>query len=223
LLLWTPLGLPSEMLRSVIAQPTNICRGGFEVFAQAGTPKMYFCSAGVGLLTMAGPLLLIVAAFYFRKTLSALVRRYARLLPTEAQFLVAPLLATLLFAMSWSGSHFSTGNGMGIMPQTLFPAVIGLFTFAVGRWGPDAQRRLAPFFDLRDRYPMRLRIAAAIVVPIALSLIITAETRVSNTAFKEQLVVLVGLVSGFLALSPRSGNVLAGVAQQVVSLRPVRP
>jgi hypothetical protein len=70
---------------------------------------------------------------------------------------------------------------------------------------------------------MRLRIAAAIVVPLALSLIITAETRVSNTAFKEQLVVLVGLVSGFLALSPRSGNVLAGVARQVVSLRAARP
>lgn len=221
--LWTPLGLPSELLRGLIAQPTNICRGGFEAFADAGTPKMYFCSAGVGILTMAGPILLMVGAFVFRKTLTAFVRRFAAYLPREAQFMVAPLLATLLFAMSWSGSHFATGATMGIIPQRFFPAAIGLFTFAVQRWGGDVQRRLTPFFDLRDRYPTRLRIAAAVVVPLVLSLLITSETRVSNTAFKEQLVVLVGLVSGFLALAPRSGDVLSGVAGQVAALRPARP
>lgn len=213
--LWYPLGLPSEAVRNVVAQPTAICRGGFEAFADAGTPKMYVCSFGVALMTMLGPILIIALAFAARRTLTRIVLQGATRLPAGTRFLVGPLVSTLVFAMAWSGSHYQTSWLIGlVLPQTMFPAVIGVFTYAVGRWGGDLQRRLGAFFDLRDRFPMKARIAAAVLAPLVFAFVLTAETRVSLTAQKEQLVVLFGMATGFLALAPRTGDVLAGVSRQ---------
>ena len=218
-LLWYPLGLPSEAIRNVVAQPTAICRGGFEAFAEAGTPKMYVCSFGVAIMTMLGPVIILALAFVFRRTLSALVARITQRLPVQTRTLIGPILATLIFAMAWSGSHYQTSWLIGlVLPQTMFPAVVGVFTYAVGRWGADFQRRLAPFFDLRDRFPMKARVAAAVLAPLIFAFLLTAETRVSLTAQKEQLIVLFGLASGFLALAPRRGDVLSGVSRQLESV-----
>ena len=81
------------------------------------------------------------------------------------------------------------------------------------RYGPTLQQRLAGFFELRDRFPARLRFAIAFAVPILISLLITAEFRVTQTALKEQLVVLISLCCGYLALAPRDGDPLSGVKQ----------
>jgi len=213
--LWYPLGLPSEIVRNVVAQPTAICRGGFEAFAEAGTPKMYLCSFGVALMTMLGPIVIIALAFAGRRALAGLVLRGAARLPSGTRFLVGPLVSTLIFVMAWSGSHYQTSWLIGlVLPQTMFPAVIGVFTYAVGQWGGAFQRRLGPLFEVRDRFPMKVRIAAALLAPLVIAFLLTAETRVSLTAQKEQLIVLIGMASGFLALAPRSGDVLAGVSQQ---------
>jgi hypothetical protein len=217
--LWYPLGLPSEIIRTVLAQPTNICRGGFEAFFDVGTPKMYFCSAAVGVLTMAGPIAILIVAFIYRGAVMRVVRQLRGRVPKEAEFLVAPVAATLIFTLAWAGSHFSTATKVGLLPQTVFPGVIGLFTFAVARWGGDVQKRLAGFFDRRDKYPLKVRAAAAVAVPFVLSFLLTNETRVTATALKEQIVVSVGLISGFLALAPRSGDVLAGVTREVAGMR----
>lgn len=224
-LLWYPLGLPSEMVRNVVAQPNLICRFGstsatdiFGAAVAAGTPRMYVCSWGVAILTMAGPLILIALAFVYRKALAGLVRLVAVRLPGEFRFLVAPVVATLVFAMAWSGSHYQTSGMIGFLPQTIFPAVVGVFTYAVARWGGALQRRLAPFFDVRDRLPMKARVALTVVFPIVFAFLLTAETRVSLTAQKEQVVVLVGLVTGFLMLAPRRGDVLTGVSQQLATV-----
>lgn len=222
--LWYPLGLPSELVRNVVAQPTLICsfgRGPTDIFAAAagaGTPRMYLCSWGVAILTMAGPLALIALAFVFRRALTRLVGASAARLPQETRFAVGPAVATLVFTMAWSGSHYQTSWLIGFLPQTIFPAVVGVFTYAVGRWGATLQSRLAPFFDLRDRFPMKVRIAAAIVAPIVFAFLLTAETRVSLTAQKEQVIVLFGLATGFLMLAPRRGDVLAGVSQQLATV-----
>ena len=224
LLLWYPLGLPSELVRNVIAQPAAICSFGsgsadiFAAAAAAGTPRMYLCSFGVAVLTMAGPIALLVAAFLLRRTIAGLVRRWIGLVPEGLRFLVAPLLSSLLFGLAWAGSHYTTAWSVGLLPQTLFPGVIGLFTFTVARWGSVIQRRLVAFFDLRDRFPMKVRIGVALLVPIVISLVLTAENRVSFNAVKEQLIVLIGLTSGFLALAPRHGDVLAGVSRQVATV-----
>lgn len=223
-LLWYPLGLPSEIVRNLVAQPTLICsfgRGPGDVFAAAagaGTPRMYACSWGVAILTMAGPLALIALAFVYRRALQRLVGVLAGRLPQELRFAVGPVIATLVFAMAWSGSHYQTSWTIGFLPQTVFPAVVGVFTYAVGRWGAALQRRLAPFFDVRDRLPRAGRIVLAIIFPMAFAFLLTAETRVSLTAQKEQVIVLVGLATGFLMLAPRRGDVLAGVSRELVTV-----
>ncbi|MEK7215695.1 MAG: hypothetical protein AAB289_08890, partial [Chloroflexota bacterium] len=125
------------------------------------------------------------------------------------------ITATLFFTISWSGAHTATALQSGILPQTMFPAVVGLFTFAVVRYGPPLQRSLVSFFDVRDRYPMKLRFGVAILVPFLASLLITFESRVSQTALKEQVVVVISLVTGYLAMAPRSGDLLAAVKDLV--------
>lgn len=224
LVLWYPLGLPSELMRGLIAQPTVICSFGggpnefFAAAAAAGTPRMLLCSSAVAALTMAGPVLLIAVAFVYRKALTRIVKAVTARLPAEISFLFAPLLATVLFAMAWSGSHYTTAWSFGLLPQTLFPGVVGLFTFAVARWGGAAQTRLGAFFERRDRVPAKARLGLAALVPIAVSLVLMGEDRVSLPALKEQIVVIVGLASGFLALAPRSGDVMSGVRQQAVAV-----
>lgn len=216
LLLWYPLGLPSELVRSLIAQPTAICRydNVFAASFDAGTPRMYLCSFGVAVLTMAGPVALIVLVYVLRASVRAAIAGAAARAPVNVAWLLAPLAATLAFELAWSGSHYTTAWTIGLLPQVAFPAVVGLFTYTVSRWGSVAQSRLAPLFDVRDGYPPSLRVVAAFVATLLVSFVLTLETRVSLTAVKEQLVVLFGLAAGFVMLAPRHGDVFAGVREQ---------
>ncbi len=181
---------------------------------------MYLCSARVGAMTMVGPIAMIVILFLLRAPITRGTQRLAQRTPENARFLVAPVLATLMFTIPWAGAHYKTSGQNGILPQTVFPAVVGLFTFAVTRWGPALQRRLGRFFDMRDRVPVPLRMLAAALVPMAIALLITNEDRVTDSAQKEQFVVLLALVAGYLALVPRSGSLAAAARSLMRSRQP---
>lgn len=209
---WTPLGWPPGFIRALVPQ-TN-CVG-----VPIQSAQMYLCSVKVAMLVLAGPLVVMVVMFLLRKQITAQVGRLAPRLPQEARFLVAPVLATAFFVMGWSGAHQQTAFQSGILPQNVFPAVIGLFTFAVVRFGPKVQGALVAYFDVRDRFPVWMRLGVAILVPMLISVIITNQDRVSQEAFKEQFVVLVGLATGYLAMAPRSGDLLTGMRQAMTQLR----
>jgi len=66
-----------------------------------------------------------------------------------------------------------------------------------------------------------VRLIVLVVAPMVLSYIITNQDRVSQTATKEQVVVLFALSLGFLMLAPRSGDAMAGMSEQVGLKRPV--
>jgi hypothetical protein len=203
---WKLLGfIPAQLSRLV--NPGN-CSG-----LSVGTPEMYLCSAKVGLLTLTGPLLLIAVMFIFRKALSRLVKQILPSIPDGARFLAAPIVATLLFAMVWAGIHFQTGQRVGILPQKTFPALIGLFSFLTSHFLPQLQQKLKGLLDFRDKFPKWLRIVGVVLIPMLISLIITKQARVTQVAFKEQLVVLISLTLGFLALMPRTGSLAAGLRQ----------
>jgi len=213
LVLWYPLSIPTRIIRAII--PVNItCTS-----ATPGSLEMYICSAGVGLFTIAVPLLSIVIIFIFRKQLGKLVKKLTPKLPEESRFLIMPSFATIIFIISWSGAHKDTGFSWGILPQIVFPAIIGLFTYSVSRYGKNIQTSLKPFFDSRDKIPRLLRMAIAVAVPILISLAITAQERVSFEAVKEQFVVLVALITGFLVIAPRSGDMMAG-AKKIIEEQP---
>jgi hypothetical protein len=199
---WTPLSLPARIINSKVPQGdcTNL---------NPGTFAMYLCSAKVAALTLVGPAVVMVGLLLFQKPLTRAMKSVLGFVPDDARFLVAPTLATTLFAAVWSGAHFSGAEAQGLVSQATFPALVGLFTFLVSRYGPKvlSHPKLRRFFEARDRIsaPMRFLIAAG--TTLAFSLYVTYQDRVSQETLKEQLTVLVGVASAFLAMAPQSGNI----------------
>ncbi|MDD3579701.1 MAG: hypothetical protein PHW74_01625 [Desulfobacca sp.] len=201
---WIPFSWPPRLFTTLV--PPGNCSN-----YRVGSLAMYLCSAKIAVFILIVPLLTALLIFLLRRRLAALTARLIPHLPSAMHFLVAPSLATLFFVIVWAGAHYQTGGGSGILPQKLFPALIGLFTFITKRYGPGLQRALAGFFVSRDKVPKFLRFLAVLLVPTLLSLVITYQDRVSATATKEQVVVLVGLTMGYLMLAPHSGDLLAGI------------
>ncbi len=166
---------------------------------------MYFCSAKVALTVLLGPLAVCVVLLALRKALASWVRKLTARLPEAVRFLPAPLLAALLFGVVWAGAHAQTSDSQGLVSQKTFPALVGLFTYATMRYGRGLQKLLAGLFDLRDRLPRAMRWAALLGAPILLSLLLTAQERVTETALKEQVVVLFSLVLAYVLMTPRGG------------------
>ena len=209
---WWPLSQPSKAIRDIL--PNATCTG-----KTPGTTSMYICSAKVGALQVVGPVVMMGLVYVFRRQIKAWLNKTLPSMPEEGRFLFAPVIATLAFTLSWAGFHYDTADLNGLLPQRMFPVVIAIFTFGVARWGPALQRSFAGFFAWRDTFPVAARLAVLIGVPILLSYLITNQDRVSDTATKEQEVVIVALALGFLMLAPRQGNVLAGMGQTVAGLK----
>lgn len=198
-LTWSPFSEPSRTIGGLV-DPGNC------VTLEPGTLPMYGCSIRVGLLTLIGPLLIVGLLVIMRPLLRWAVAEGTRLLPAGARFLVPSLVATALFTLTWAGAHWATGDLVGLLPQRLFPAAIGLFTFLVIRFDAPLRRSLEPFFRRRAAVPTPVRVVLAILVPLLVALMITNEERVSDTATKEQVVVLVGLAVGYLAFAPEPAS-----------------
>ena len=178
-----------------------------------GSTTMFFCSAGVALLQLLPAAIALVLIFVFRKPLMRWVQGITPKLSPGIQFLVAPAVATCLFVIVWAGVHYTLPIQTGLLPQIIFPAVIGLFTFIVVRYSEGLQRALDPFFESRDRFPRWLRFVGVLAVPLLLSVLITQPWRTIVAAGPqlEHFIVLVALVVAFLLLAPRAGE-LAPIA-----------
>jgi hypothetical protein len=179
---------------------------------------MYGCSAVAGFVVIAGSLVIVLALFVLRRPIAKAVAALTARTPAEARFLIAPTVATLAFTIAWAGAHHATATQTGWVPQTLFPAVIGFFLYAIARWGEGIRRVLGPLLDLRDRFPIGYRLVAALLIPLVVALIITNEQRVTETAKKEQVVAVLALLTGFVALLPRSGSPLSGIERTLREL-----
>jgi hypothetical protein len=172
---------------------------------------MYLCSAKVAALTLVGPLAVTFVVVLFRRTIAKGVEKLSAKIPPSFRSVLGPGVATGCFTMSWSAMHSQTAGATGIVSQRMFPALIGLFTFAMSQFGPHLQRMMPGFFAFREKLPRILRFILAIAIPAAVALVITYQERVTNTAQKEQVVVLLSMCCGFLALTPRHGNLFAEV------------
>ncbi len=197
---WSLLGLPAHIIDVVI--PDANCAS-----LTPGTPPMYACSAAVGLVTVLGPLIVVAIAFALRKQIGQGMRATSGGLPSRFRFLVAPTVATGIFTMAYAEIHWNTATETGFVPQRYFPAVAGLFLLVATELGPQLTRRLSSVFDIRDQIPTALRLPVALLIPLLFSLVITYQDRVTQTALKEQLVILISLASTYLAFVPRNGNV----------------
>lgn len=196
--LWGVLGWPAEQVQGFVSERN--CIG--EV---PGTWDMYLCSARVGFFQVLGPLVIALMALAFRRPLGAAMGRLRKKLPA-GQSLVAPLAATGLFTMAYSPMHADTAGQEGIVSQQTFPAVVGVATMVMSRFGPAIAAKLQRQLAIRDRVPVLLRVPLALLVPVFLAYVLTDQDRVTEPARKEQLVILVTLAAGYLAVLPRSGR-----------------
>ncbi|MGB2853364.1 MAG: RHS repeat-associated core domain-containing protein [Dehalococcoidia bacterium] len=204
---WYPLGGPVYAIALAF-------RGFGCANVAPGSLQMFFCSAGVALLQLLPAAIALVLVFVFRKPLMRWVQQgITTKLSPGMQFLVAPAVATCLFVIVWAGVHYTLPIQTGLLPQIIFPAVIGLFTFIIVRYGDGLRRALDPFFESRDRFPRWLRFVAVLAVPLLISVLITQPWReiVAAGPQLEHFIVLVALVVAFLLLAPRGGE-LAPVA-----------
>jgi len=208
LVLWYPLGLPSALLRGAVPQLS--CKK-----IQPESTLMYLCSMGVALVTLIGPLLFILIIYRLRKPLRTILENLVKKTPEQYRFLMTSLFATIMFLIMWAGAHFETGQNVGLVPHMLFPVVIGLFTFVVGRYGGRIQKSLAFFFRIRDLIPRVLRLTFVLAVPFALSYKLTKQERVKLPELKEQIVVIAALLVGYLMLVPRRGDLIAGIRKLI--------
>lgn len=211
-ILWVPFAQPTEIVNDIVGDKNCAAK-------QPGTGEMRTCAATVAAWKMVGPLGIGVAVFVLRKHLAKWITKLSASLHPGARPLVGPLLATLLFLLVWAGSHASTGGQTGIIPQKAFPAIIGVYTYVVVRYGPALQQKMPTFFEKRERLPVIVRVLITLAVPTLVSLLITNQDRVSDTAQKEQFVVLIGLTLAYLMLSPKGGDI-AGAAAERLSMSP---
>lgn len=172
------------------------------VFWQPLATPSRFLATTLPLGAFLAPVALAVIVFVFRRAIGAFLRRATTLIPTPARFIVLPLVATILFAVSWAGSHFGHEGDVGLLPQIAFPAVSGIYAFAVARWGISPARPLAGYLRAKDRVPAKLRVVAVIALPTLVSYYLSRSLGPGQLALTQQLVVLAGLVIGYLMMAP---------------------
>lgn len=199
---WVPLGWPVQTIGVAVPQPT--CSGN--------GPVTWACSAVAAVAALAAPVGLLVVLFLGRRRIAEVIRRSVERLPVVARFLVGPSVATALFVLTWASAHHDVLQ-WGLVPQILFPALVGIFGWITVRWNLAIQQRLAAFFVRRDALPRSRRFAVAAAVPAVLGIVLGIDPM--GFAWKEQLVVLAGLASVYLALVPRTGDLIEAIEEAV--------
>lgn len=195
ILAWNTLGRPARFLGLLI--PDGTCAG-----VEPGSMAMYGCSIKVGFLTAGGPVALLILLLLVRRPIGRGIAFIRRKTLEDARFLVAPLATTALFVMFWAGLHPDSARIRGLVPQNVFPALIGLLGFVAVGYRDRIQRSLSSVLVLRRRVPRWARVLLTMLVPLALSLVLTAQQRVTQPVLKEQIVALLTLVFAYIALAP---------------------
>jgi hypothetical protein len=208
-LLWPVLAIPGKVLKDAI--PRGNCTS-----ETPGSSGMYFCSVKAGTLTALGPFITVVVALVFRRPIAAQVRKLTRGLPSSSNVLVMPVMATAMFTMTFAAIHDKTADQSGLVPQRMFPALVGLFTFAASRLAPMVSNRYGAAIDRRNSIPLAMRVVIALAIPLVTSYVLTNQERVSDTALKEQTIALLTLGTSYAALVPRDGDFL-GAGQRFLA------
>lgn len=193
---WGILGYIPSTTRS-LASPTS-CQG---LTSSLATFLCSFNGAGFALL---GSFLVALVMFLLRWPLTKMATSLVKPLPSPLPAFVLSLMATMFFAMAWSGSHPKFSGESGFIEENAFPAFIGLFTYITFTCHQGFQRRLDGFFTRRDKTSKWRRLAVAMAVPSVLSILLRMGPRPARL-LADQTVVLVSLILGYLLFTPRSG------------------
>jgi hypothetical protein len=200
LVLWWPLGFLPDLVSAFLT--SGACTESADSIAS------YLCGLRFAIIALSGPVLAFGLVIMYREHISRAIAGLVRSVPRGMRFLVAPLLCTAVFSISWAGSHFDAPLEWGLLPNIVFAAIVGVAGFVLSRWDPWIRARLAPFLTRRDRLGRRARYALALAAPLALGLLLTLGEPVTASSLKEQVIVIVGLICAYVALVPRTGDLL---------------
>jgi hypothetical protein len=166
------------------------------------------CSALLAIYSLIGSAAVMGILYVYRKALTRALGRLLAKLPGEAEFLSAPVLATVIFTLGWSGVAFHFFDRPGIVIDGLFPPVVGLLTYATTRYDPYVQRSLGPLLAVRDRWSLKVRLGASIAISFVLSLCFTPRL---EPPVRDQVLVIIAMIAGYLLLTPPKVGPAAGV------------
>ena len=110
--------------------------------------------------------------------------------------------------MTWGYVHSASPYKFGLVPQVIFPAFVGLFTFATAQYSGMLATYASRFLEARDRLPVWARVAIVIFVPLLVSVALMHQRPVTFLDLKQQVAVLISLAISFLALVPRGERVV---------------
>jgi hypothetical protein len=167
-----------------------------------GTFEMFLCSSKVAAEIFSGPFILCVLLFLSRNMILKLLVFFAARIPDWLRCLLFPATCTIFFGISWSAMHLETSDAVGIVSQRSFPALVGLITFVFLRFGNLIPGLIQPILNKRDVIPFPARALLTIAIPFFLSLVMNYQASVTNSAEKEQEIVLLSMVLAHLALVP---------------------
>jgi len=203
---WTPLSWPPIWINQIVTVVTpGSCSG---LFARGSLFTL--CAGTLGIISMSGSFIALGLLLFFRQQLTQLVQRLMARMPQEVGFLAAPVIATLVFTMTWAGNAFHFPNRNGIVSDGLFPSVVGLLTYITIRYGPGLMERLAALMVRRDQLSPKVRLGLVIAIMWLISILLEGKVRFP---VRDQLLVIIGVIVGYLALAPSKGNLGAGLQE----------
>lgn len=203
LIAWIPLSAPTRFLRALFSHG-----GAFTLGSSACTSPGYACAFANVALTLLPAIIVSGVLFVIRRQLAGWLRALvATRLPDKVRFLLAPVIATLAFVMTWGYVHSASPYAIGLVPQVIFPALVGLFTFTTAQYGGMLAPSASRFVEARDKLPVWTRVVIVILVSLLVSLAMMHGRPVAFLDLKQQIAVLISLAIGFLALEPRGERV----------------
>jgi hypothetical protein len=191
-LCWLPFGFLARVVtRSVDCSPT-------EKIASLE----YSCAIKTGVIDLLLPIAVGLLMFLFRKYIAVLVVLILQKFPLTLRAFFGPCFATSFFTAFWAWTHFKAPFAVGILPQIVFPAAVGMFSYFMKERQINhmTTNRSVRSGDFRERIPRALRIGIVAVSTILLSLVLGLQRSLAAPTLTQQLIVLAGLIFTYIAL-----------------------
>jgi hypothetical protein len=194
---WKLLAIPGRLIASIT--PWIDCSR-----QEVGSVPMFLCSFVYAFTRILGPLVITVILVMMRNRIRRGAIALLDKVPKLYRFLGPPLAATAVFGITWAWAHEATASFSGILPQIIFPMVAGLFCYLGIRYTPLIQGKFDGLLRIRNRLPWGIRFLIALAVPLVVAISMTGQLTDVNKAQTEQTITLIGLVTGYVAMVPRS-------------------
>ena len=203
-LLWTPLSWPASAINLLVATvtPTSCAMFGPRNFVSDNV-----CGTLLAVLTVTGALAAMAGLVLLRVPLRRLAMAVFGATLGPGRFLAAPLSAVVLFTVGWAGVQYHFPERPGIVPDGDFPALVGVMTYALARYGAAVRDRAGAVFESAASISIAARLGIVLSVPLVVSIV---TIPIWHTPVRDQASVLASMVAAYVLFArrpiPRTGD-----------------